>query len=60
MKKVGSAESWLGREMDSNCCSGEGAMVTEMDMSQTTHRGDTQGKLIPIATGLESKRGQIL
>lgn len=59
MKKAGSAETPHGREMYCGHCGGEGAMVMENGERQTTPQGSTQGKTIPVATGLENKRAQI-
>ena len=44
MKKVGSAETWLGREMDCGCCSGEGAAVMQKGQRHTV---ECLGKMNP-------------
>ena len=55
-KKVGSMEMRLGREMDHGHSNGEGVMVTEKGERQTDIQESTQGKCLPIAIGLESKK----
>ena len=57
MKKVGSEETWFGREMDNGSCGGEGALVTEKGQSsQSRHMGEPiPGRGIPIAIGLKAR-----
>lgn len=59
LKKVGSVEIQFGKEMDHGYRCGEGATVIEKDKRQNSTQETTWGKQIPIATGLENKRGWI-
>lgn len=59
LKKVGSVETWFGKETDHDRCWGEGAAVMEKNKTQTSTQGSTWGKQIPIAKGLESERASI-
>lgn len=57
MKKVKSAETHFGKEMDYSHCGGKGAVVAKKVREREEHTGEHTGEHFPIATGLGNKRG---
>lgn len=51
--QMGLGEKWITALLE------VGSMIIEKDERQISRQGSTQGKGIPIAIGLEIKRGQI-
>ena len=56
MKKIGSTETWFGREMDCGHCGSEGATVSEKGKRKTSTQRTAWGKQVSIAIALESNR----